>query len=98
AINGLFTERLSLAEALNLLQVQLDYLSRVGAWEQMMGGLMTKVQLAELMPAERSARAQAFLALAARNTGRKDWEAWLVRRVELLSDIEELMLRRPVLK
>src|SRR5438034_240127 len=33
AINDLFGERLMLAEALNLLQVQLDYASRIGAWE-----------------------------------------------------------------
>src|SRR5207244_2069168 len=56
AIAGLHGERLSLSEATELLVVQLDYESRVGVWEQMMDAVGRKVQLAELLPAERSAR------------------------------------------
>jgi hypothetical protein len=97
ALSGLYQTRLSLAEAMNLLLVQLDYSSRVGAWENMMQGIPAKVQLAELMPTQGAARAQAFLALAARKTGRHDWENWLRRRVELLADPQQIAAERPVL-
>src|SRR5207249_11628629 len=66
ALATLYQQRLSLAEAMNLLAVQLDYQSRVGSWEQMFEGAGTKVQLAELMPAPVAARTQALLGLAAR--------------------------------
>jgi len=98
SLSNLYTQRLSLGEALSLMLVQLDYESRLGAWQAMMQGVSTKATLAELMPTTKSARAQAFLALAARNTGRTDWESWLRRRVELLVDPQELCVRRPVLQ
>lgn len=97
-LTHLYSQRLSLGEALSLLLVQLDYESRLGAWQDMMRGVSTKATLAELMPTTKSARAQAFLALAARNTGRADWESWLRRRVELLVDPQELCARRPLLQ
>lgn len=97
AIHALYTERLSLAEALSLLHVQLDYQSRVNAWEQMLDGLANKVQLAELMNTANGARSQALLALAAQRTGRAALSAWLRRRVELLVDVSELTSARPVL-
>jgi hypothetical protein len=97
-IGHLYTQRLSLGEALSLMLVQLDYESRSGAWNDMMRGVSTKASLAELMPTTKSARAQALLALAAKKTGRVDWESWLRRRVELLVDPQELYLRRPILK
>lgn len=97
AIGELFRQRLSLAEVMKLLVVQLDYQSRVGAWDGMMDGLTTKVQLAELMPAPSAARAQALLALAAGRAGRPDWSDWLRRRAELLADVQKLAAERPVL-
>ena len=97
AIGDLFRQRLSLAEVLKLLVVQLDHQSRLGAWAEMTGGLTAKVQLAELMPAASSARAQALLALAAKRTGRADWSDWLRRRAELLADVQRLATERPVL-
>lgn len=97
AIAGLYTQRLALTEAMNLLVVQLDYESRVGVWEQMMQGVEGKIQMAELLPAERSARAQGMLALAAQRTGRADLAHFLRRRAELLTDVAELTARRPVL-
>lgn len=93
----LLRERLSLSEVLKLLTVQLDYQSRVGAWEEMTAGLTTKVQLAELMPAASAARAQALLALAAKKVGRADWSDWLRKRAELLADVRKLTDERPVL-
>jgi hypothetical protein len=97
-IGELYQQRLSLGEALNLMLVQLDYESRLSAWSRMMQGAATKVGLAELMPTSKAARTQALLALAARKVGRGDWEDWLRRRVELLIDPTELVVRRPLLK
>jgi hypothetical protein len=95
---GLYAQKVSLVEAMNLLVVQLDYETRIGAWASMFHDINRKVQLAELMPASSSARAQAMLALAARRLGRTDWADWLRRRVELLTDINELSVHRPMLK
>jgi len=97
AISGLYSHRLTLGEALNLLRIQTDYLARIGAWEPMTQGLETKVQLAELMPSKNSARTQALLALGAKRLGRADWANWLRRRVELLADAQELATERPLL-
>jgi hypothetical protein len=97
ALAGLYNHRLTLAEALNLLRVQTDYLARIGAWESLCQGLQTKVELAETMPAPNAAKVQAMLALAARRTGRAEWASYLRRRVELLTDVQELTGERPIL-
>jgi tetratricopeptide (TPR) repeat protein len=98
AIAGLYHQRLSLGEAMNLLLVQLHYESQLGYWSQIVGPRMVqKVTLAEMMPSSSAARAQALLALAAQKTGRSDWAAWLVRRVELLADVNQLCTERPML-
>ena len=97
ALSGLYQHRLSLGEALNLLRVQTEYLAHVGAWEHMMQGVTTKVQLTELMPTPQAARTQALLALAAKRAGREQWANWLKRRVELLTDVRELASERPIL-
>jgi hypothetical protein len=97
AIGDLFRQRLSLAEVMKLLTVQLDYQSRTGAWAEMMNGITSKVQIAELMPASSAARSQALLALAAKKAGRDDWSDWLRRRAELLADVQRLATERPLL-
>jgi len=97
AILALYSERLSLAEATKLLAVQLDYLARVNAWEAMLAGLESKVELSELMNASSSARSQALLALAAKKAGKGDWVDYLRRRAELLADASELASARPML-
>jgi len=97
ALAGLQSQKLSLNETLNLLAVQLDYEARVGAWSAMISGVMSKVQLAELMPSVNAARAQAMLALAARKSGRPDLSDWLRRRAELLGDATALKKERPIL-
>ena len=97
AVVPLYQERLTLGEALQLLSVNLDYQARVGDWRQMTARIETKAQMAELMPAAQAARAQALLALAAKRVGRDDWTSWLRRRVELLTDVQELCVRRPML-
>jgi hypothetical protein len=98
AIAGLYEHRLTLAEALSLLHVQLDYQWRVNAWEQMLAGLKDKVEMAELMNTANGARSEALLALAARRAGREDVSAWLRRRVELLVNVNDLTAARPVLR
>jgi hypothetical protein len=97
AIDGLRDQQLGLAELMAMLQVELDHQSRLGAWERMLGGLPTKVQLAEIMSPPAAARVQALLALAAHKAGRPDWADWLRRRVELLADVGKLTADRPVL-
>src|SRR6185295_8956938 len=94
----LHDERLSLGEAVQLLVTEMDYASRVGAWSEMLTALMTKVQLAELMPTQSSAIVQALLALAAKKMERMDISDWLRKRAELLVDAEELVRQKPVLK
>ena len=97
AIASLYRERLSLTEALTLLNVQSDYLMRIGAWDQLFDLIERKASLAELMPPTAAARTQAMLALAARRLGREDWANWLRKRVELLVDPNELIAQRPML-
>jgi hypothetical protein len=94
----LHEERLTLGEAVQLLVTEMDYSSRVAAWPQMLEAVMTKVQLAELMPTHSAAIVQAMLALAAMKVGRADLSDWLRRRAELLVDREELVRQKPALK
>jgi hypothetical protein len=97
AITRLYDQHLTLGEAMNLLSIQLDYESRIGAWDAMMRHLPAKVQLAEVMIPPSSARTQALLALAAKKTGRMDWSDWLRKRVELIADPKQLCAQRPLL-
>ncbi len=97
ALAGLYGERLSLNEVLQLLAAQLDYEARIGAWGRMTHEVMTKVQLTELMPAASAARAQALLALAAGESGRADFRDWLRDRAALLATPADLVARRPIL-
>lgn len=97
ALSALYRERLSLADSLKLLAVQLDYSARVGDWSGMLRGLRPKLELAELMPSAVSAGAQALLALAARRTGQAELSRWLKDRVELLVDVRELCGHRRML-
>jgi hypothetical protein len=60
--------------------------------------VMSRVQLAELMPSTIAARTQALLALAARRAGRPDLSEWLRRRAELLADPAKLCAERPALR
>lgn len=96
-IAGLYDQRLSLSEVMNLLSVQLDYQSRQGGWNEMLANVMPKVQMAELMASRSAARVQALLALAAKKVGRLDLSEWLRRRAELLADVQQLATERPVL-
>jgi len=97
ALGRLYQQRLNLAEALTLQQLQLEYLSRVGAFDAMLAGLKSKVQLAELMPSSLSARTHAFLALAALKTGRIKLSDWLRKRAALLCEVQTLLTERPAL-
>jgi uncharacterized protein HemY len=81
---GLYQQRLSLTEALNLLRLQTEYMARIGAWDAMLEQLPVKMQLVELMSSPHAARTQAWLAEAAKNTGHAELAQWLARRAELL--------------
>lgn len=72
AINALYNERLSLAEALYLTVIQLDYEARMQAWGAMLTSLTRRIQMSELMPSNNAARTQAFLALAALKMGKME--------------------------
>lgn len=98
AITGLYDRRLALPEAMQLLLVELDYQTRVGAFGQAIANVMGKVQLAEIMPVDQSARTQALLALAALKCGRRDLSDWLRKRVELLVEVQTLIGLRPALR
>jgi len=97
ALSRLYSQRLSLAEAMTLLQLQLEYSWRVGAYPAMVSGLAAKVQLAELMPTSSAARTQAFLSLAAHRLGQKELAGWLGQRVKLLVDPERFKVEMPAM-
>jgi hypothetical protein len=95
-IVALHKQPMSLVETLNLLSIQLDYSARVDGWASMLENVMGKVQLAELLPAQLSARSQALLALAAKKLGQDDLAVWLVERAALLADPQRLTAERPI--
>src|SRR5262249_5488038 len=97
ALSELARQRLSLGESLALTLVQLDYCARIGAWPAMFQSAARKLPLIELMGPAASAKSQALLALAAKKTGRSDWEGWLRHRAELLTNVNELVAHRPIL-
>lgn len=97
ALSGIAPGAMSLAQTFELLLLKLDYLARLGKWDAMLDQVRHKADIAELMPASRSALAQALLALAAQNAGRPAWADYLRRRVELLADTQELIRQRPAL-
>jgi hypothetical protein len=98
ALRRLYEHRLTLSEALNLQLLQLDYLSRIGAWDEMLAGTRVKVQMSELMNSNGAARSQALLALAAHKRGRAELSNWLRRRAELLVNPDALIADRPLLR
>ncbi len=89
---------LPVREMLKLMELQVEYCVRIGAWPAALDQLPMKVELAELLPAEPAARVQGLLALAAHREGRADWSSWLKRRAELLTDIPRLVQARPMLR
>ncbi len=93
-INSLYSERLSLGEALELTAVQLDYLSRAGHWKEMLQGLRQKLSMIELMPPARSAMCHALLCLAARRLAMNELADWLRLRTQTAGEPAELVGRR----
>ena len=98
AISRLYNFRLSLAEALQLMVLQLDYETQIGAWASAFNGVQHKTGMCELLSAPEAAAAQAMMALAAKKLGQTAWSDYLRQRVELLADVNELCLRKPILK
>lgn len=98
AITALYKHRLSLGEALQLMVLQLDYETRIGAWQNVFHNVEHKMAMCDLLPSPEAAKAQALMALAAKKLGQAAWSDYLRQRVELLADINELCLRKPILK
>jgi hypothetical protein len=97
ALRDLSSEHLALGESLALSLVQLDYCAKIGAWSEMLQQIEQRIPLIDLMAAGASAKSQALLALAARKLGKTQWEVWLRRRAEMLSDVNQLVAHRPIL-
>lgn len=85
-------------QLLKLMELQIEYCVRIGAWQQALDQLPTKIELVELLPAEPAARVQGMLALASARANRPDWCDWLKRRVELLGELPRILEQRPVLR
>lgn len=90
--------RLNLQQTLTLTQLRIDYLCRRGEYAAMMSALRATVDLLELLPAPVSARCHAMLALAAKQTGKLDWQKWLSTRASLLGDVKAMVEARPILR
>ena len=88
---------LALDEQLSLLHAESGYLARIGAWETLVWQIEVKVKMAELMPSEAAAQTQAWLALAAKQTGKHQWMDLLRKRCELLGDVAKLVGEEPAL-
>jgi hypothetical protein len=81
-LDSLYRERLSLGEALELTAIQLEYLWRLGRWDLMTDRVKHRLELIELMPPLRCARAQWLLAAAAEKAALPQLATWLKLRVE----------------
>lgn len=97
AIQSLQGQSLNLPETLNMLQVEVSYQASINAWDRIISGLETKIQLAELLPTLPAARVQALLALAAHHQNHPDWAQWLASRAQLLAEPSELTSMHPEL-
>jgi hypothetical protein len=86
---------LDLAEQMLLLPIELRCHVGLGKFEQAVEGLDWKVQLAELLDAQKAALVHALLAEACRRVGKPIQAGFLQRRAELYSDLEELAKEYP---
>jgi hypothetical protein len=98
ALSQAMAGELSVRERLKVMELQIEYCTRIGAWPQVVDQLAVKIELAELLPVEPAARVQALMALALQKLNRPDWTLWLLTRVRLLLDPHQLVERRPVLR
>ncbi len=91
-------QNLPVRESLKLMELQINYYIRSGAYTMALDQLPMKVELAELLPAEPAAHLQAMLAYAAMKLNQPIWCDWLKRRVMLLTDPTRLVARTPILR
>ena len=90
ALQQIRRQKLPLDQSLGVLLLETVYLARIGAWPSLMDGIKSKLQLAELMPADAAAMTQGLLAVAAQRRGREDWANYLRSRCDLLTDMPRL--------
>jgi hypothetical protein len=88
---------MTLNDQLAMTLLRLEHQAQTGQWPLMMSQMKAALDLAEIMPPAMSARTCALLALAAKNTGRADWQSHLTQRVRLLVDAAEFVKHRPAL-
>jgi hypothetical protein len=85
-IAALYSERLSLHEAVDLTSVQLKYLAGIGQWDLMLQELRAKLDLIELMAPPSCFKSHALLAMAAEKAGKTDLLQWLLLRLKALGE------------
>lgn len=90
ALLDLYRSRLTLAESLQRLALQVRYEVMIGRPDAALTHARQTVELAELMPADQCGTVHALLAVAARRSQRHDLAQWLWGRAELLCTPEQL--------
>lgn len=91
------TRPLGLRPSLGLMQMDIDLLGRLGAWNDIGGRWNSVLPFVELMPSLMAARTHAWLGLAALRLGRSDWADIQRERAELLADFADITRGRPEL-
>lgn len=89
---------LDLDEQLQCERIEIEYLARAGAWDQMLIALPQRVQMIELMPAGASGLCYLLLGQAARRVSQSAVAEYLESRARLLVEPAELAVRRPWLQ
>ena len=90
--------RLSLAEQIMLLPIELRCQMAVGDYQASTSSLRQKVRLAELMDSPKAALVHALLAKACAETGDAPVGAFLRSRAELYCDLDELAEEYPIVR
>ncbi len=88
---------LGLRPSLGLMQMDIDLLGRLGAWNDIGMRWNSVLPFVELMPSLMAARTHAWLGLAALRLGRSDWADIQRERAELLGDFADITRGRPEL-
>jgi hypothetical protein len=97
AIRPVYDSRLSLADRMKLLPIQLRYELAADHAASAVQGLPEKLQMAELLESPRAALVHALLAEACRRNHMSDQQAFLTERAWLYHDLDQLATRYPII-
>ncbi len=97
AIRPVYDTKLSLADRMKLLPIQLRYELAAGYPTAALQNLPEKLQMAELLESPRAALVHALLAEACRRNHMPELEAYLARRAWLYHDLDSVASRYPVI-